>query len=157
MILAGDIGGTKTLIGLFEFAPQRPTPIDVRTYPTKGDDGLPAIIKKFYAAQPSPPRIDAAAFGVAGPVINQVATMTNVDWSVDAAELSRVFDFPKVRLLNDLESMAYGVPVLTATELKTLQPGHALPEGNIAVIAAGTGLGAALLHRFGGKYLPIAS
>jgi glucokinase len=123
MILAGDVGGTKTLIGLFEVYKRRPVPVDVRTFQTTAYSGLPAIITEFLAKQTMRPDVTGAAFGVAGPVINQTAQMTNVPWAVDAAELARIFHLPRVRLLNDLESMAHGLPVLLPDELKTLQAG----------------------------------
>jgi glucokinase len=157
MILAGDIGGTKTLIGLFEFDARRPVAVNARSFPTTEYPGLPAIIDAFFAGESARPAIEAAAFGVAGPVINQSAEMTNVTWRVDGAELSRVFSFPRVRLLNDLEAMAYGVPVLDPSELTPLQEGRRQPGGNLALIAAGTGLGEAMLHHVNGRYLPVAS
>jgi glucokinase len=147
MILAGDVGGTKTLIGLFEPNERRPVAVDVRSFPTTQYAGLPAIISEFFQGRPGRPALTAAAFGVAGPVIKQSAKMTNVAWHVDAAEIARVFDLPRVRLLNDLEAMAYGLTVLEPTELKAVQPGLSSATGNIALIAAGTGLGEALLHR----------
>jgi glucokinase len=157
MILAGDIGGTKTLIGLFAAGARRPTPVAVRTFPTTAYPGLPAIIEEFRAAHPDLRDIDAAVFGVAGPIINQSAEMTNVDWRVDGAELVRVLGVRHVRLLNDLEAMAYGILVLEPDELSTLQTGHNREDGNLALIAAGTGLGEALLHRVADRYLPVAS
>ena len=157
MILAGDIGGTKTLIGLFKPRHERPVPVHVESYPTTSYPGLPEIIDEFFAARPQPTPISVAAFGVAGPVINQTAEMTNVVWRVDADELRGRFGFEHVRLLNDLEAMAYSVPVLDGDEITTLQGGVRRNEGNIALIAAGTGLGGALLHRLGGEYVPVAS
>jgi glucokinase len=157
MILAGDVGGTKTLIGLFEVDAHRPAAVDVRTFSTTQYPGLPAIIDAFLEQQPTRPAITTAAFGVAGPVVNQFAQMTNVEWGVDAAEIARAFNLSQVHLLNDLEAMAHSVPVLAASELKTLQGRHRPLEGNIAIIAAGTGLGEALLHYSNGGYLVIPS
>ena len=157
MILAGDIGGTKTLIGLFEPREHRPSPVDVRSYPTTEFSGLPAIIEAFIGEHGARPRPTIAAFGVAGPVINQTAQMTNVEWCVDAAELVERFVFTRVSLLNDLEAMAYSVPVLEGDELRILQKGVRRDEGNIAVIAAGTGLGGSYLHRLADRYTPVAS
>jgi glucokinase len=157
MILAGDIGGTKTLIGLFEPHVGRPVPVDVRSFPTTEFDGLPAIIEAFFAAQSSRPNVHAAAFGVAGPVINQSAQMTNVEWRVSADEVARAFALSNVRLLNDLEAMAHSVPVLSGNELRTLQTGVRRHDGNIAIVAAGTGLGGAMLHRLESRYVPVAS
>jgi glucokinase len=157
MILAGDIGGTKTLIGLFEPDEHRPVAIDVQSFATTTHAGLPEIIDAFLATQSTPPDITAAAFGVAGPVINQTSQMTNVEWTVDAAELARRFRFRHVRLLNDLEAMAYSVPVLDGDELTPLQAGVRRNEGNMGIVAAGTGLGGALLHRVHDRYVPVAS
>jgi glucokinase len=157
MILAGDIGGTKTLIGLFEPRELRPVPVDIQSFPTTEYLGLGEIIDAFYALRTTRPRVHGAAFGVAGPVINQVAKMTNVDWSVDAAQLANRFRFPHVQLLNDLEAMAHSVPVLEGDELHTLQGGTERVDGNIAVVAAGTGLGGSVLHRFDDRYLPVPS
>lgn len=157
MILAGDIGGTKTLIGVFDPAPRRPIPRAIRAYPTTGHPSLVAIIETFLAEERPAGPIASAAFGVAGPVIDQSAQMTNVEWRVDAAELVRRFGFSAVRLLNDLEAMAYAVPVLEGVELHTLQTGEWRPEGNMAIIAAGTGLGGSMLHRVDGRYVPVPS
>jgi glucokinase len=157
MILAGDIGGTKTLIGLFAPGDRRPTPAAVRSFPTTAYDGLPDIIDAFFAEETRRPAVSAAAFGVAGPVINQSAQMTNIVWRVEAAEVAERFAMAHVKLLNDLEAMAYAVPVLAEDELHTLQAGQRQAEGNIAVIAAGTGLGGALLPRIEDHYVPVAS
>jgi glucokinase len=157
MILAGDIGGTKTQLGLFSPDDPRPSRLILATYQTLDYPGLPAIIAKFLATERPGAAIERATFGVAGPVINQAAEMTNVPWRVDAAELSERFRFKYVKLLNDLEAMAYSVPVLTSTELRQLQAGDRRAEGNIALVAAGTGLGTSLLHWVEGHYVPIAS
>ena len=157
MILAGDIGGTKTLIGLFAPGEHRPKPIAVRSFPTTAFDGLPDIIEAFFAEDGHRPTVSIAAFGVAGPVINQSAQMTNIAWRVEAAEVTDRLALPHVKLLNDLEAMAYAVPVLAADELHTLQAGERRAEGSIAVIAAGTGLGGALLPRVEGRHAPVAS
>jgi glucokinase len=157
MLLAGDIGGTKTLIGLFAPAAGRPTPVAVRSFPTTAFAGLPDIIDAFFASEARHSTVTAAAFGVAGPVINQSAEMTNVAWHVDAGEVARRLGLPDVVLLNDLEAMATAVPVLAGDELRTLQAGVRRLDGNIVVIAAGTGLGGALLPHLAGRYVPVAS
>jgi glucokinase len=157
MILAGDIGGTKTQLGLFSLDSPRPSRISFETYQTLDYPGLPEIIDEFLATQRPAKPIQRATFGVAGPVINQAAEMTNVPWRVDAAEVAARYKFRHVKLLNDLEAMAYSVPVLTSSELHQLQAGDPRAEGNIALIAAGTGLGTSLLHWVDGRYVPIAS
>jgi glucokinase len=157
VILAGDIGGTKTLIGLFEPHAERPRAIATESFQTTAFAGLPEIIDAFFARQASMPRITAAAFGVAGPVLGQTANMTNVEWHVDAAQLVTRFAFPRAQLLNDLEAMAYAVPVLEGDELTPLQRGVRRRDGNMGVVAAGTGLGGSLLHRIGERHVPVAS
>jgi glucokinase len=157
MILAGDIGGTKTLIGLFEPRRDRPVPVDVRSFPTTEYPGLPAIIEVFLSQQGARWHLTAAAFGVAGPVINQFARMTNVEWTVDGEVIADALALSNLRILNDLEAMAYAVPLLAGNELRTLQPGSGEREGNLAVVAAGTGLGGALLHWRDRRYIPVAS
>jgi glucokinase len=157
MILAGDIGATKTLIGLYNFAPKRPVAVDIKSFRTAQFDGLPAIIAEYLAQRDGPPRLDAACFGVAGPVIDQRAQLTNVAWVVSADEISTQLKLPRVRLLNDLEAMAHAVPVLDRDELLPLQKGQRRPGGNAALIAAGTGLGEAFMPRVGGTFRPLAS
>jgi glucokinase len=155
MILAGDIGGTKTLLGLFERTGARPTRTIVREFSTTEFQDLSAVIRAFVAdAGLGDSRIDAAAFGVAGPVLGSVAELTNVDFRIDAGAVGGDFDIPDVRLVNDLVALAYSVPLLQGDEIETLQEGHADPNGNMAVIAAGTGMGQALLHRVGGRLIP---
>jgi glucokinase len=158
MILAGDIGGTKTLLALFERRPLRPVPITTRSFSTTQFHSLGDMVAAFLAAEGViPHRIEAAGFGVAGPVIDGRSQLTNVGWAVVAAEVRERFALQEVELLNDLEAMAWSVPVLTPTELETLQIGARASFGNAAVIAAGTGLGMAMLVRAGATFLPVAS
>jgi glucokinase len=158
MILAGDIGGTKTLLGLFDAAPVRPRSITVQSFSTLDYNDLPSMISAFIGAAGVPPSaIDRAAFGVAGPVIDAAATLTNVPWRVDARAVSSAFTIGRTFLLNDLEAMAWSVPVLREAEVHVLQEGVALRGGNIALIAAGTGLGQAMLHWVNGRSVPSPS
>jgi glucokinase len=159
MLLAGDVGGTKTLLGLFEDAGgARPVGIDVREYATLDHGSLQEIVARFLTESARPASgVTAAAFGVAGPVIDRTARMSNVPWTVDARALADRFAIPRVALINDLAAMAHAVPVLAPTELSTLQTGEPSPTGNIALIAAGTGLGQALLHRVDGRLIPSPS
>jgi glucokinase len=155
MLLAGDIGGTKTLLGLFDPVPVRPRPVVIRSFPTLEFDDLTAMISAFvndYEVKQAP--IDAACFGVAGPVIDEAAELTNVPWRVDARRVASAFSLDRVKLLNDLQAMAYAVPVLREAETHVLQKGEPLSGGNIALIAAGTGLGEALLHNVDGRFIP---
>ncbi len=156
MLLAGDIGGTKTLLGLFSAAAPRPDPVVVSTFSTLEYAGLEGIVERFLGETPAG-TVLAATFGVAGPIVSQVARLTNVPWLVDAAALGTRCSIPRVTLLNDLEAMAYAVPVLRPDELAVLQAGRSVPTGNAALIAAGTGLGEALLHNVNGRLVPSAT
>ena len=158
MILAGDIGGTKTLLGLFDAATVRPRAIVTRSFATLDYGDLPTMIAEFLrAADARAAAIDRASFGVAGPVMDEGATLTNVPWRVDGRAVAAAFDLRHVFLLNDLEAMAWSVPVLHASEVHVLQEGAALRGGNIALIAAGTGLGQALLHWVDDRFAPSPS
>jgi glucokinase len=158
MLLAGDIGGTKTLLGLFDPASARPRPVLVRSFGTLDYDDLQTMIAAFLKeGGVTPAEIGIACFGVAGPVMDETAELTNVPWFVDARRVKAAFGIRRVMLLNDLEAMGWGVPVLRESEVHVLQEGTALPGGNIALIAAGTGLGQALIHNVDGRFVPSAS
>ena len=155
MLIAGDVGATKTLIGLFSPEPGRPDLVEARTFTTLEFVSLEGIVAAFLEdLQLSSDAITAATFGVAGPIVEQVAQLTNVPWRVSAGALAAYFTFPRVTLLNDLEAMAYSVPVLRPDELAFLQAGRPVATGNAALIAAGTGLGEALLHFVDGRFIP---
>ncbi len=154
MLLAGDIGGSKSLLGLFAPALRRPLRVDVRSVVTREHPSLEAIIEDFLSEHGGASVVQAASFGVAGPIVGQAARLTNVPWVVDAAAVGARFGIPCVSLLNDLEAMAWSVPVLRPDELAVIQEGHRVPTGNAAIIAAGTGLGEALLHNVDGHLVP---
>jgi len=154
MLLCGDIGGTKTVLGLFERA--RPyEPVTLATFPSLGPERLDDLLDAFLAREPV--RVEAACFGVAGPVIGERVAATNLPWVVDAAALRARLGGAPVFLLNDLEALAYGVALVPEARLAFLNPGQAGLGGNAAVIAAGTGLGEAGLFWDGSRHLPFAS
>ncbi len=159
MLLAGDIGGTKTLLGLFETGTgARPRRVAVRAFGTIDYDDLSSMIAQFLAGESVRANdIEGACFGVAGPVLDEAATLTNVPWKVDARRVMAKFHLEHVTLLNDLQAMAYSVTVLEASEMHVLQDGTPRAGGNIALIAAGTGLGEALLHNVAGQFIPSPS
>jgi glucokinase len=157
MLLAGDIGGTKTLLGLFSAEAPRPEAVDVRTYPTHAFRGLIDIVNAFERDTARPLAPAAVALGVAGPILGRWARLTNVAWTIDADEISERLQTPNVALLNDLEAMAIAVPLLHPDELESLQTGTAATHGQAVLIAAGTGLGQAYLHRVNGSLRPAAS
>lgn len=157
MLLAGDLGGTKTLLGLFEPADDRPRPLVVREYTTLDFDGLDELVQVFLDDTRAESQLRGLCLGVAGPVTGLVARLTNVPWLADASVFAERWPGCPVRLLNDLEAMAHAVPVLEPEELAVLQAGVPVPSGNAALIAAGTGLGEALLHNVRGAFVPSAS
>jgi len=158
MLLAGDVGGTKTLLGLFSAAPDRPKPVDVAEFATLDHDGLESMIESFLKSRKlKATHIEAASFGVAGQVTEEVARLTNVPWQVDCESVATRVGLRRTYVINDLEALAYGVTVLDEDEMKMLQRGVPYPKGNAAVIAAGTGLGEALLLNVNGRFVPGAS
>ena len=158
MILAGDVGGTKTLLGLFEKAPGRPRPIAVRSFATLDHETFEAIVDVFLSdAAVRTTSITTVSIGAAGPVIDNAADLTNVPWPVDGRRLGAALATPRVVVLNDLQAMAHAVPVLQPAELQVLQQGTRVAHGNMALIAAGTGLGEALIHNVDGRFVPSAS
>ena len=157
MLLSGDVGGTKTLLGLYAAGTIPPAAQDVRRFTTLEFDSLASIVDEFLRVAGRADGIEAACFGVAGPVRDQVAQLTNVPWRVDATEVAARFSIRRVRLLNDLAAMGHAVSVLTSDQLSVLQPGERIASGNAALIAPGTGLGEALLHNIGGHFVPSPS
>jgi glucokinase len=157
MILAGDVGGTKTVLALFDEVGGDLRPIDDATFPSNDFASLEEILGQFLRARPDR-RPRTACFGVAGPVIDGKCKTTNLPWELDEAELARAAGVSRAKLLNDLEAAAFGMLHLRPDELCSLNP-HAKPRrrGNVAVIAAGTGLGEAMLYWDGQKHHPLAS
>jgi glucokinase len=155
MLLATDIGGTKSLIGLFNPGRDRPELRVVREYATLDFDSLDEIIATFIE-ETGAAQIVAGCIGVAGAVSGTRARLTNVPWVVDVSPIAQRLGHP-VELVNDLVAMAYAVPVLEDHELEVLQEGVMVPTGNAALIAAGTGLGEAMLHNINERLVPSAS
>lgn len=153
MFLAGDIGGTKTVLALYEDNPVD-QPVQETTFANHDFNSLSTIIEQFLTDKTAVPQ--RACFGVAGPVRNRQAALTNLPWLIDAPAIEDKFGWP-VRLLNDLEAIAYAVPHLAGADLLTLNEAEVDPTGPIAVIAPGTGLGEAFLTWNGRSYQPSAS
>ena len=152
MLLAGDIGGTKTVLALFSTtASSTPLhPIHLQTFPSNQFSSLEAIIGQFL--QDKDVDIEVASFGVAGPVMNGRSQITNLPWIIESTTISQTFQIEKITLLNDLESIANAVPHLQANDLATINEGQAEVGGAIAVIAPGTGLGEGFLIWNGQRY-----
>jgi len=158
MLLAADVGGTKTLLGLFSNDEERPAPIEIGEFVTLDYDDLAPMIREFLGAWKVDPRtLAATCIGVAGAVTEGVARLTNVPWVVDGDAIANALGLRRSAVINDLEALAYAVPLLEANELAVLQQGISMPGGNAAVIAAGTGLGVSMLHEVDGRYIPFAS
>jgi glucokinase len=159
MLLAGDLGGTKTLLGLFRrTGTPRPETVAIHQFATMDFPAAADILAAFMKQTGvGPEEIEAACLGVPGPVIDQRVQPTNVDWAVDARDLQAKLQLKRVHLLNDLEAMAHVVPVLRDDELLVLQPGTRNPQGNGVLLAAGTGLGQALLINVDGAWRPSPS
>jgi glucokinase len=157
MLLAGDVGGTKTLLGLFEPAARRPVPRALHTYSTNAFVSFTAMLDAFVRDVARPFVVDAAALGVAGPVIGASARLTNINWNIAASEVTAAFGTSRVYLMNDLEAMASSVDALADDEIAVLHEGVVRVDGNAAVIAAGTGLGQSFLHRVNGRLMPVPS
>lgn len=154
-ILAGDIGGTKSNLAIYAVSPSGGlTLVREASQVSHEFGGLEAMLANFLAAGRE--HVRAAAFGVPGPVVRGRAQITNLPWQVDEHAIARVADCARVRLMNDLETTAYGALFVAVDELLTLNAGTPQP-GNRAVIAAGTGLGQALLFWDGGRYHPSAT
>src|SRR4051794_7172876 len=153
MTLAGDIGGTHTRLGLFDGDPHEPLAMAI--YPSRKHAGLEEIVAAFLTEHPA--AVDCACFDVAGPVRNGRARTTNLPWIVDAGQVADMIGLPSVELVNDLAATAYGIAELTTADLETLNPGDPSIGGNLAVIAAGTGLGEAGLIWNGDCYHAVAT
>ncbi len=155
-ILAGDIGGTKTILAAYSNVKGLHHPLGEVRYPSADYTDLEAIIKEFIAKY-SKWNFIAAVFGVAGPVINGKASITNLPWVMEEEQIQSAFNLEKVKLLNDLESVAYSIPHLQGSELYTLHKGEPVEDGNIAIVAPGTGLGEAFITRYHNQYHIYAS
>ena len=156
MILAGDIGGTKTLLALFDDAAGTLQLRRDASFPSQEAASLEAILTRFLGTTATPLR--AACFGVPGVVIDGRCETTNLPWTLDEQTLAQHTGAPRVKLLNDLEAAAYGMLHLEAHELAPLNAGtRPSRRGNVAVIAAGTGLGEAMLIWDGSHHMPVAS
>ena len=154
MLLAGDIGGTKTVLAIFEQdeVDFNRNPLFEEVFPSSAFASLEAVVHAFL--QDTPIELDGlsgASFGVAGPVVDQRAEVTNLDWTIEASAISKTLN-TNTYLLNDLEAIANAVPHLEADDLYTLNEGKPDPDGAIAVIAPGTGLGEAFLVWEGQRY-----
>ncbi len=155
-VLAGDIGGTKTLLGLYRVEGGAPALLREKLYATRDFKTLEEVASDFLSGAWA---IDAACFGVPGPIIGGVSHATNVPWTMEERALARALGVPGARLINDLEATAYGMLQLQESEIAVLQHGDPpASRAPIAVIAAGTGLGeAGLVPLEDGRWRSVAT
>jgi glucokinase len=153
MILAGDVGGTKVHLALYDFINGKLEYSRDERYAAKDYSGLEEIVRVFLSAE----KVTAACFGVPGPVRNGRLRLTNLPWTLDSNELATNLGITHVFLINDLEANGYGVAELAADQIHTLSEGDASQIGNRALIAAGTGLGEGLLIWNGHSHVPYPS
>jgi glucokinase len=155
MLLAGDIGGTKTNLGIYSIEKGPREPLIEATLPSAHYSSLEALVKEFLSQTEL--KVDSASFGIAGPVVKGKVKTTNLPWIIAQKKLGKELTLKSVHLINDLEAIAYGVPLLESGDLHTLNEGAAVPGGTMAVIAPGTGLGEAFLIWDGNRYRAHAS
>lgn len=152
-VLAGDIGGTKTHLALYRATADEMQPLHDRKFKSTAYDSLQDIISEFLNDQPelTPDRISV---GVAGPVLDGVVELTNLNWTLSVEDLRNQNGVKDIRLINDLEATAYGLAALQPSDFFTLHEGHSPARGNMAIMAPGTGLGEAGLFWNGTSYYP---
>src|SRR5580693_9088444 len=154
MILAGEIGATRTRLAAFETEGNRLRSVVEKNYPSQQHDGLSGILADFIRTEGIP--VHSACLGVAGPVRAGRSKISNLPWTIDAKELAAQLRLNSVGLLNDLEAYAYGIDGLESKDFITLSEGSEEAEGNRAVVSAKTGLGMAGLYWDGFRHHPFA-
>jgi glucokinase len=154
-VLAGDIGGTKTNLGLFLRGQKKPRLKILRSYPSREAPDLEKIIETFLELVPV--SIAGACIGIAGPVIKGTSQVTNLPWCVSEERLQKQFHWPRARLINDLTATAFAIPLLTRQEVFSLGRRRIRSKENKALVAPGTGFGEALIIYVNGRYIPVPS
>jgi glucokinase len=155
MLVAGDIGGTKTDLAVYSIESGPHTPLAQAQFHSADFPSLQAMVSEFLDQVKVP--VEYASFDVAGPVIDGHVKTTNLPWMMDVVSLAKDLKLKSVHLMNDLEAVARAVPVLRAIDLVMLNEGQPVPKGTIAVIAPGTGLGESFLTWDGSQYLAHSS
>jgi glucokinase len=155
LYLAGDIGGTKTRLGLFSLTGNGCEPFEIESFPSQKYVSLEEIVLTYLAGKPA--KLRGASFGIAGPIFSGRSQVTNLSWTVDEGVLSDALGGIPVKLLNDLHAISSAIPHLSPQHLVTLIPGEPMPQGAKGVIAPGTGLGEGFLLWDGERYLPYPS
>ena len=144
-LLAGDVGGTKTTLALYDTEDAR-APRVARTYDSRTVERFDVLVEAFLG-DCNAPAPAVASFAVAGPIVEHSVRITNLSWEISGHELRSRFHFKRVSLVNDVEALAWAVPTLRPEEVDVLLKGQADPTGPIGVLALGTGLGEGYLTR----------
>jgi len=157
MLIAGDIGGTKTDLAIFSSEAGAHAPLAEERVHSADYPSLQVMVKEFLAKAKKP--VDRACFAVAGPVINGRVKTTNLPWIIDEESLAKELNLNvnSVHLINDLEAIARAVPILRPSDVCTVNRGEPVAGGSIAVIAPGTGLGESFLTWDGSRYMAHSS
>ena len=155
VVLAGDIGGTKTNLGLYVKGKQRPLLKTMETYSSSESSNIEDIIEQFVLRHGA--SVAVACFGIAGPVRDGRSKTTNLPWKVSAARIKKRFKWDRVCLINDLAATALAIPVLGGREIYSMNTERAGRGRHIGLVAPGTGLGMALLISSGNRYIPVPS
>lgn len=154
LVLAGDAGATKTNLALFKCESDKITSLKETKYHSNDYRNLTAMLGEFLKDADQP---DVICMGIAGPVVNGQAKLSNIKWNIDSAEISSQSGIKKVFLINDLEATAYGLAMLTEKDIQTIHVPTENVNGNAAIIAPGTGLGEAGLYWDGKAFHPFAT
>lgn len=155
IVLAGDVGGTRTRLGIFSIENRSVRPLAFERYRTRDFDNLTQIIKTFLSVNDVHPR--AAAFGIAGPVIDGVCKATNLPWKIDVASLSRGIAVPRTTIVNDFVAHAHGIDALPKKDAVVIQRGKFEGLSNKVLFGPGTGLGEAIVAQHGGDAVVVPS
>ena len=147
-VMAGDIGGTKTLLHIADVFPNSFNVVFEKKFDSHSYDDFSLLLKDFIkeAASQADMVISSACFGVAGPVKDNVADITNLPWFIDGAKISKETGIPRVRLINDFQAVGYGLEFLQEDDIETLQEGVEESQGPRVIIGAGTGLGEGVMY-----------
>lgn len=153
MVLAGDLGGTKTNLAFYKATDSGMQPMEAKRYASEEFPTCIDVLKQFLA-DTKQEQVDRICLGVAGPVLNGKVELTNIGWSLDLEEICRELGIEKVALINDLETTAYGLAALKPEDFITIHPGRLEGNGNMAIIAPGTGLGEGGIYWSGQHHYP---
>lgn len=148
-LLAGDIGGTKSFLAIFSFEDRRLALVREARLESRRFDDLASMVRQFLHGEGGP--IEAACFGIAGPVVEGRCRALNIPWEIHAARLAKEIGIPRIEVVNDFQAVGHGLELLDTKDVICLQEGRPRPEGTIALIGAGTGLGEGFVTREGDR------